>query len=57
MEYDKKYERPTKVDALIDDFSKSEQIVGWKPSVRTPELARVMINAQINIENLTINQC
>ena len=57
MEYDKKYERPTKVDALIDDFSKSEQIVGWKPSVRTPELARVMINAQINIENLAINQC
>jgi GDPmannose 4,6-dehydratase len=57
VEYDKRYERPTEVDALTGDFSKSEQILGWKPSVRTPELAKIMINAQIDIENLAINQC
>jgi GDPmannose 4,6-dehydratase len=56
VEYDKRYERPTEVDALIGDFSKSEQFLGWKPSVRTPVLAKIMINAQIDIENLAINQ-
>ena len=57
VEYDKRYERQAEVDSLIGDFSKSEQILGWKPSVRTPELAKIMIRAQIDIENLAINQC
>lgn len=47
VRFDAKYERPTEVDALIGDASKAEKVLGWKPRVRWPELARVMVEADI----------
>lgn len=47
VKYDERYLRPTEVDALIGDASKAERLVGWRPSVRTPELARIMVDADI----------
>ncbi|MFD3456518.1 GDP-mannose 4,6-dehydratase [Streptomyces sp. NPDC058691] len=45
VRYDPKYERPSEVDALIGDASKAGELLGWKPSVRVDELARIMVDA------------
>lgn len=42
---DERYLRPTEVDALIGDASKAERLLGWKPLVLTPDLARLMVDA------------
>ncbi|MFI1929014.1 GDP-mannose 4,6-dehydratase [Streptomyces sp. NPDC020330] len=47
VRYDPKYERPSEVDALIGDASKAEELLGWKPSVKSRELARIMVDADI----------
>ncbi|WP_306190280.1 GDP-mannose 4,6-dehydratase [Streptomyces sp. MK5] len=47
VRYDPKYERPSEVDALIGDASKAEELLGWKPSVRVRELARIMVDADV----------
>lgn len=47
VEFDDRYLRPTEVDALIGDASKAEEKLGWKPTVHTPELARIMVDADI----------
>ncbi|MET8717273.1 GDP-mannose 4,6-dehydratase [Streptomyces sp. NPDC004735] len=49
VRYDPKYERPSEVDALIGDASKAEQLLGWKPEVKSRELARIMVDADIRL--------
>ncbi|MEU2799660.1 GDP-mannose 4,6-dehydratase [Streptomyces sp. NPDC007117] len=48
VRYDPKYERPSEVDALIGDASKAEELLGWKPEVKSRELARIMVDADIH---------
>ena len=45
VKFDDRYLRPTEVDSLIGDASKITQVLGWKPRVLTPELARIMVDA------------
>ena len=45
VEIDKKYERPTEVDALIGDPSKAERELGWKAKTHWKELAELMVDA------------
>jgi GDPmannose 4,6-dehydratase len=47
VKYDDRYERPTEVDALIGDSSKAESVLGWKAKVLTPELATIMVDADV----------
>ncbi|WAM16831.1 GDP-mannose 4,6-dehydratase [Rhodococcus sp. JS3073] len=47
VRFDERYLRPTEVDALIGDASKAEEKLGWKAQVHTPELARIMVDADI----------
>ncbi|MEI7032777.1 GDP-mannose 4,6-dehydratase [Streptomyces pratensis] len=47
VRYDPKYERPSEVDALIGDASKARELLGWKPDVKSRELARIMVDADI----------
>ncbi len=47
VELDEKYKRPAEVDYLQGDASKAERDLGWRPTVRTPELARLMVDADI----------
>ena len=58
LEYDKfvgvdeRYIRPTEVNALIGDYSKAHELLGWQPRTLTPELARLMVNFEVNnLEN------
>jgi GDPmannose 4,6-dehydratase len=47
VKFDERYLRPTEVDALVGDASKAERLLGWKASVQTDELARIMVDADI----------
>ncbi|WP_341924220.1 GDP-mannose 4,6-dehydratase [Nocardioides psychrotolerans] len=47
VKFDERYLRPTEVDALVGDAGKAERILGWKPQVQTDELARIMVDADI----------
>ena len=47
VEIDKKYERPTEVDALIGDPSKAKRELGWKAKTHWKELAELMVDADL----------
>lgn len=47
VRFDERYLRPTEVDALVGDASKAEAKLGWKAAVNTEELARIMVDADI----------
>ena len=47
VKFDERYLRPTEVDALIGDPSKAEQLLGWTPKVLTPQLAQIMVDADV----------
>ena len=49
LEIDKKYERPTEVDALIGDASKAEKELGWKAKTHWKELAELMVDADLKL--------
>jgi GDPmannose 4,6-dehydratase len=42
---DPRYFRPSEVDLLIGDYSKAKEKLGWEPTVRFPELVRMMVDA------------
>jgi GDPmannose 4,6-dehydratase len=44
---DKKYIRPTEVDALIGDPSKAEKELKWKAATHWKELSELMVDADI----------
>ncbi|MFP5333823.1 MAG: GDP-mannose 4,6-dehydratase [Actinomycetes bacterium] len=44
---DPRYLRPAEVDALIGDASRAEVTLGWKPTVLSPDLARLMVDADL----------
>ena len=47
VRFDDNYLRPTEVDALIGDASKAQERLGWKATVDALELARLMVDADI----------
>jgi GDPmannose 4,6-dehydratase len=47
VRFDENYVRPTEVDALIGDASKAARLLHWKAEVATPELAEIMVDADI----------
>jgi len=47
VETDKKYIRPTEVDALIGDPSKATKALNWKAKTHWKELAELMVDADI----------
>lgn len=47
VKFDDRYLRPTEVDSLVGDADRAAQSLGWKASVHTGELARIMVDADI----------
>ena len=47
VEVDKKYIRPTEVDALIGDPSKAKRELGWQAKTHWKELAELMVDADL----------
>lgn len=46
---DERYRRPTEVDALIGDASKARRVLGWQPSTKWDDLARLMVDADLQL--------
>jgi GDPmannose 4,6-dehydratase len=44
VKIDPRYFRPSEVDLLIGDYSKAKNTLGWEPTVRFPELVRMMVD-------------
>jgi len=49
LKHDERYERPTEVDALLGDPSKANDLLGWKAETGTEQLARLMVDADIEL--------
>jgi GDPmannose 4,6-dehydratase len=47
VKIDKKYFRPSEVDQLLGDPSKAKTKLGWEPKVTFEELAKIMVDADI----------
>ncbi|MEV8252582.1 GDP-mannose 4,6-dehydratase [Rhodoglobus sp. NPDC076762] len=47
VKFDERYLRPTEVDALVGDYSKAKDLLGWEPKVLTPRLAQIMVDHDI----------
>jgi GDPmannose 4,6-dehydratase len=47
VKFDPKFLRPTEVDELIGDASKAKEVLGWEAKVLPPELAKIMVDADI----------
>lgn len=47
VRFDERYLRPTEVDALIGDPSKARDALGWKATVDGLDLARLMVEADV----------
>jgi GDPmannose 4,6-dehydratase len=49
IEMDKRYVRPTEVDALIGDPSKAARVLGWKAKTHWKALAKLMVEADLEL--------
>jgi GDPmannose 4,6-dehydratase len=47
VEIDPRYFRPTEVDALVADASKARTQLGWEPKITFKQLARIMVDADM----------
>ena len=49
---DSKYFRPTEVEVLIADAKKSEEVLGWKPTIKFADLVKIMVDADMKAAGL-----
>ncbi len=49
VEIDPRYYRPAEVDLLIGDASKAKTKLGWQPKTRFADLARLMVDADVEL--------
>jgi GDPmannose 4,6-dehydratase len=49
VEIDKRYFRPTEVDALLGDATKAKKLLGWQPKVSFEKLIDMMIDADMEL--------
>ena len=52
VKFDERYLRPTEVDSLIGDPSRASDELGWTPTILTPRLAQIMVDADIEALNM-----
>jgi len=49
VEIDARYFRPAEVELLIGDYTKAKKQLGWEPRTRFADLARLMVDADIEL--------
>lgn len=49
VELDERYRRPTEPEELIGDASKAGREIGWTAQVLAPELARILVDAELAV--------
>lgn len=48
---DKRFMRPAEVDHLIGNASKAKKILNWEPTVSFPELVKMMVKSELELES------
>ena len=54
VEIDPRYFRPTEVDYLLADSAKAHKVLGWSPKITYKQLARIMVDADMEALNLDV---
>jgi GDPmannose 4,6-dehydratase len=49
VRFDDRYLRPNEVDAVVGDASKAAAVLDWRPTVFAPELAAIMVDADLRL--------
>ena len=49
VRFDERYLRPSEVDHLVGDAGKARRVLDWQARVETPELARIMVDADLEL--------
>ena len=49
IDIDPTYYRPAEVDYLLGDASKAAKVLGWEPKTKFADLARLMVDADIQL--------
>jgi GDPmannose 4,6-dehydratase len=50
IKQDERFMRPAEVDVLTGDYSKAKKVLGWEPKVSFPELIKMMVKNDLEIE-------
>lgn len=53
IRFDERYLRPTEVDALIGDATKAYQKLDWVATTHAPALARIMVDADLQVPSMS----
>ena len=56
VKFDQRYVRPTEVDVLIGDASKAREVLDWEAMVHARELARIMVDADLEKVQSSLHQ-
>lgn len=51
VKQDARFMRPAEVDLLIGDSRKAKKILGWEPTIKIPELVKMMVKNDLEIES------
>ena len=46
--------RPADVDILVGDARRARELLGWEPTVRLPELVRMMVDADLELQRAAL---
>lgn len=49
VEIDSRYHRPAEVDLLLGDYAKAKKKLGWQPKTRFQDLAKLMVDADVQL--------
>lgn len=50
VKQDPRFMRPAEVDLLVGDYSKAKKELGWEPVVKFPELVKMMVQHDLELE-------
>jgi GDPmannose 4,6-dehydratase len=56
VEIDARYYRPAEVDLLIGDYGKAKRKLGWEPKIKFGDLAREMVEYELNAVSTSVPQ-
>lgn len=55
VEIDKRYYRPAEVDLLLGDATKAKEKLGWVPKTTFKELVKIMVEADLKTEGISLD--
>ena len=50
VKQDPRFMRPAEVDVVVGDYSKANRELGWEPTVKFPQLVRMMVQHDLELE-------